>query len=41
MLFIYKPPKGIKCLKHFNNIQNHPNFGIQFGIQPYLQLHYF
>ena len=28
------------ALKHFNNIQNHIYFGIQFGIQPCLQRHY-
>ena len=28
------------ALKHSNNIQNHTNFGVQFGIQPCLQIHY-
>ena len=29
------------ALKHSNNIKNHTNFGIQFGIQPCLQPHCF
>ena len=32
--------KKQNCLELNKNIQNHTYFGIQFGIQPCLQLHY-